>query len=107
MIEIKKIIEVDSYDLLGYYSEDHVNKEEVIEVVSEHIKEDVEEGTLDWDWEDGDIILPTVERVEYIWYKIINLGEIDNYYEKEDDEFCFVFSNRGKEGYSRMTRYYL
>jgi hypothetical protein len=108
MIEIKEMYEVDdSFNVIGYYSEDHVNKEEFLEIVGNHIREDIEEGTIDWDWEDGDDILPKLEQVEYVWYKKTNLGEVDDYYEEEDEEFCFVFSSRPKEGYSRMTRVYL
>ena len=94
MIEIKIMYEVDSFNILGYYSEDHVNKEEFLENVTEYITEDLDEDSLEF------INLPTLGQVKYIWYKE---EEVDD----DSTTTCFLFSDRAKEGYSRMTKVYL
>lgn len=33
MIEIKKMFEEDSFDICGYYSDGHVDKEEFVDIV--------------------------------------------------------------------------
>jgi hypothetical protein len=94
MIEIKKIYEEESFNILGYYSEDHIDKEVFLENVIEYIKETTDEDSLEF------INLPTLEQVEYVWYKEEEIND-------EYNNFIFIFSNKAKEGYSRMTRYYL
>jgi len=96
MIEIKEMYEIDSFHIIGYYSEDHVNKEEFLENVIEYITDDLDEDNLELETPN----LPTLGQVEYVWY----LEE-----ELDDDSIttCFLFSNRAKEGYSKMTRVYL
>lgn len=102
MIEIKKIFEEDSYDVCGYYSDGHVDKEEFVDIVVEHIKEDIEEGTIYLMDEESEFLLTTVDidKVKYVWYR-----------EEEIDDDChtieFWFSNKAREGYTEMTRYYL
>lgn len=103
MIEIKKMYEEDSFDICGYYSNGHVDKEEFVDIVVEHIKEDIEEGSIYlMDEEEEKFLLTTVgiDKVEYIWYRE---EEID------DDSLTttFWFSDRAREGYTEMTRYYL
>jgi hypothetical protein len=103
MIETKKMYEEDNFNICGYYSDGHVNKEEFVEIVIEHIKEDIEEGSIYlMDEEEEKFLLTTVDidKVEYVWYRE---EEIDD----DSRTTLFWFSNKAKEGYSRMTRVYL
>lgn len=103
MIEIKKILDGDSCDICGYYSDGHVDKEEFVDLVVEHIKEDIEEGSIYlMDEEEEGWLISTVDidKVEYVWYR-----------EEEIDDSSFTtefwFSSKVREGYTEMTRYYL
>lgn len=103
MIDIKKIYEEDNYNICGYYSEGHVDKEEFVDLVHEYIKEDIEEGSIYlMDEEEEEWLLSTVDvgKVEYVWYRE----------EEIDDDFkttSFWFSDKAREGYTPITRYYL
>ena len=102
MIEIKKIFEEDSFDICGYYSDGHVDKEEFVNEDIEYIREDIEAGSISLTDEEEEefLLLDTdVSKVEYVWYMEEDLG---------DDSFTtlFTFSSRDKEGYTKMTRYY-
>lgn len=103
-MEIKKMFEEEgSFNICGYYSDGHVDKKEFVDLVVEHIKEDIEEGTIYlMDEEEEKFLLTTVniDKVEYVWYR-----------EEEIDDDCrtteFWFSDKAREGYTLMTRYYL
>lgn len=80
-----------------------MDKEEFVDAVSEHIKEDIEEGSIYLRNDEEERFLLTtvdIDKVEYVWYRE---EEID------DDSLTttFWFSDRAREGYSPMTRYYL
>jgi hypothetical protein len=103
VIEIKKIFEEDSFDIYGYYSEGHVDKEEFLEEVRESIKEDIEEGSIylmDEEAETSLISAVRINKVEYVWFK----EEIN-----DDNPLTttFYFSSKAKKNYSEMTRYYI
>lgn len=69
MIEIEKIVEEDGFNLLGYYSDGHVNKEEFVDLVCEYIKEYIEEGSIYlMDEEEEELLLSAInaDKVEYI-----------------------------------------
>lgn len=101
-MEIKKIFEDDSYDVCGYYSDGHVDKETFVNEIIKHVKEDIEEGCIYlMDEEEEDFLLRSIDvtKVEYLWYVEEDLG---------DDSLTtlFTFSSKDKEGYTKMTRYY-
>lgn len=102
MIDIKKIFEEDSFDICGYYSDGHVDKEKFVKEIIIHVKEDIEEGCIYLMNEEEENFLlrrMNVSKVEYLWYVEEDLG---------DDSLTtlFTFSSRDKEGYTKMTRYY-
>lgn len=94
--------EEDSFNICGYYSDGHVDKEEFVDLVHEHIKEDIEEGSIYLMDEESEWLLTTVDidKVEYVWYRE---EEID------DDSLTTKpkFSSKARDGYTEMTRYYL
>lgn len=102
MIEIKKMCEEDTFDICGYYSDGHVDKGEFVDLVVEHIKEDIEEGSIYlMDVEEEELLISAVniDKVEYVWYR-----EEDDYYSLTT---TLWFSDRARIGYTEMTRYYL
>lgn len=104
MIEIKEILDVDSCDICGYYSDGHVDKEEFVGLVVEHLKEDIEEGSIYlMDEEEEEFFIPVVsiDKVEYVWYRE-EIVDDDSPLTTE-----FWFSRKAREGYTEMTRYYL
>lgn len=104
MIEIKKMFEEDNYDICGYYSDGHVDKEEFVGLVVEHLKEDIEEGSIYlMDEEEGEFFISSVnvDKVEYVWYRE-EIVDDDSPLTTE-----FWFSCKAREGYTEMTRYYL
>lgn len=96
MIEILEIKDLDTNRTIGYYSEDHVNKEEFVENVTDCIKETVDKEDLEF------ITLPTTDRVDYVWFKEV-LSEDSS---SELLDRYFIFSHIAKDGYKRMTRFY-
>ena len=103
MMEIKKILYGDSCDICGYYSDDHVGKEEFVDLVVQHIKEDIKEGSIYlMDEEEEEFLISSVNinKVEYVWYRE----------EQVDDDSLtteFWFSSKVREGYTPITRYVL
>lgn len=94
MLELKGLYEIDSNNIIGFYVEGHINKEEFLQLVEDSLEDYFDEDEIE------DIGILTLEKVEHLWYK--QEEDYEDYYGEVN---TFLFSNKEKDGYFFMTKY--